>query len=139
MHDADLKPLRRWTRRPLFSPSQMLTAQQLNTVVDDQRARSEMLMRALHGHGVIFGFAASLFEPTRLKGNPSLPANLGPKGSTRLKIGCGMALDRHGRLLHWPEGTLRYCEIVNETKCAGIFTVSVHYAERRPGHGGPTR
>jgi hypothetical protein len=136
MHDADLKPLRRWTRRPLFSPSQMLTAQQLNMVVDDQRAHSEMLMRALHGPGVIFGYAATLCEPARLAGDPNLPDNRGPTGSTWLKISCGMALDRHGRLLHWPEGALSYCEIVNETKCAGTFTLSVHYAERRSPGGG---
>ena len=136
MHDADLKPLRRWTRRPLFSPSQMLTAQQLNMVVDDQRAHSEMLMRALHGPGVIFGYAAALCEPGRLAGDPDQPDNRGPKGSTRLKISCGMALDRHGRLLHWPEGILSYCEIVNETKCAGTFTLWVHYAERRSPGGG---
>ncbi len=136
MSDADLKPLRRWTRRPLFSPSQMLTAQQLNALIDDQRAHSEMLMRALHGHGVIFGYAVKLSERRRLAGRSDLPADQGPNGSTKLKISCGMALDRHGRLLHWPDGILDYSEIVNETKCPGTFILSVHYAERRSPKGG---
>ncbi|MEA3048484.1 MAG: hypothetical protein QOG84_320 [Sphingomonadales bacterium] len=136
MSDADLKPPRRWTRRPLFSPDQMLTAQQLNTLIDGQREHGERLMRALYGPGVLFGFAVGLSDPGRLPGNPPVDANLGPKGSTRLEISCGMALDRHGRLLHWPEGSLPYCEIVTETGCAGTFTLSAHYAERRSAHGG---
>ncbi|MGZ8284039.1 MAG: hypothetical protein ACXW27_00360 [Allosphingosinicella sp.] len=136
MQNADLKPLRRWTRRPFFSPSQMLTAQQLNTLMDGQRTHSERLMRALHGQGVIFGFGVNLFEPKRRPGDPNVDANRGPAGSKRVKIGCGMALDRHGRLLHWPEGILSYREIVNEMGCAGTFTLSVHYAERRSGDGG---
>lgn len=123
MSDADLKSPRRWTRRPLFSPSQLLTAQQLNALMDEQRAHSEMLMRALHGHGIIFGFAVGLFEQQ-------------PGGSKCLKISCGMALDRHGRLLRWPDGTLCYCEIANEPECAGSYTLSVHYAERRAPEGG---
>jgi hypothetical protein len=136
MQDADLKPLPRWTRRPLFSPSQTLTAQQLNTLMDGQRAHSERLMRALHGYGVIFGFAVGLSEPKQRPGEPNTDGNRGPRGSRRLNVSCGMALDRHGRLLHWPEKTLSYGEIVDATECAGTFTLSVHYAERRSAHGG---
>lgn len=171
MQDADLKPLRRWMRRPLFSPSQMLTAQQLNLLVDDQRAHVEMLMRALHGHGVIFGFDVTLFEPCQRgdaagnaepsvdekeeganaaeisareqkagadkreslepakkdEGKPGHP----PPGSTELDIKCGMALDRHGRLLHWPGGRLRFCDIANVKQRQGQFTLMVHHARRR--------
>ena len=59
MAEADPRTPRRWTRRPLFSPSQMLTAEQLNLMADEQRARTEMLMRGLHGNGVIFGLAVT--------------------------------------------------------------------------------
>ncbi|MEA3016219.1 MAG: hypothetical protein QOI38_941, partial [Sphingomonadales bacterium] len=79
MADADPKAPRRWTRRPLFSPSQMLTAEQLNLMMEEERGRTEMLMRGLHGNGVIFGLAVTR-EP----------------GPTSLTVTCGMALDRHG-------------------------------------------
>lgn len=135
MSEADLKSPRRWTRRPIFSPSQMLTAQQLNALIDDQRAHSEMLMRGLHGHGVIFGFAVTLHDPRPPIPN-KYPALSIPGGSPDLEISCGMALDRHGRLLHWPAEALAYGEVVNRPDCAGSYTLLAHYAERRMPKGG---
>ena len=136
MSDADLKPVDRWIRRPLFSPSQMLTAQQLNLLMEGQRRQSDMLMRALHGHGIIFGYAVSLFAGRRAQG-PAVAAAL-KRG--KLWVECGMALDRHGRLLNWPDDTLAFCDIVNRPKrdqdCAGWYTLRVHYARRRVPKGG---
>lgn len=136
MSDADLKSPGRWTRRPLFSPDQMLTAQQLNALVDERRGHSEMLMRALHGNGIIFGYAVELSEPRRPVPGEKDGDKSERSGSTRLAISCGMALDQHGRLLRWPEGLLDYCELANEQDCPGLFTLSVHYAERRVAKGG---
>lgn len=126
MLDAELKMPGRWTRRPSFAPSQMLTAEQLTTLIESQRTHSERLMRALHGHGVIFGLAVS---------GPS-EKDLSPDCEPQLQIGCGMALDRHGRLLRWPGGPLTYGEIVNRTNCAGTFLLMAHYAERTEPKGG---
>jgi len=118
MADADPRAPRRWTRRPLFSPSQMLTAEQLNLMMDEQCARTEKLMRGLHGNGVIFGLAVTREE-----------------GPTPLSVSCGMALDRHGRLLHWGGGAVTDGDLVPMPQCKGTFTLSIHYA-RREGPGG---
>lgn len=126
MPDAELKMPGRWTRRPSFAPSQMLTAEQLTTLIESQRTQSERLMRALHGPGVIFGLAVS---------GPS-EKDLSEDCEPQLRISCGMALDRHGRLLRWPGGALTYGEIVNRTNCAGTFLLMAHYAERTEPRGG---
>lgn len=119
MADADPRAPRRWTRRPLFSPSQMLTAEQLNLMMDEQRAQSEKLMRGLHGNGVIFGLAVTRED-----------------GPTPLRVSCGMALDRHGRLLHWSGGAVTTAELVLMPDCEDPFTLSIHYARREvPGSG----
>jgi len=108
----------RWTRRPLFSPSQMLTAEQLNLMMEEEHERTRMLMRGLHGSGVIFGLAVTRQEPTSLR------------------MSCGMALDRHGRLLHWAGGTVPSGQLVPPPDCEGMFTLSIHYARREvPGAG----
>lgn len=119
MADADPRSPRLWTRRPLFSPSQMLTAEQLNLMMEEQRARTEKLMRGLHGHGVIFGLAVTREE-----------------GPTPLRVSCGMALDRHGRLLHWPGGAVTEAELVTMPDCEDPFTLSIHYARRKVPGGG---
>lgn len=134
MSEADQTSPRRWTRRPSFSPNQLLTAQQLTTLVDGQRAQSEMLMRALHGRGVIFGYAVT---PGRREVDArDCEQGWTDVGSTALEISCGMALDRHGRLLHWPGGTLCYDELVNQKDCGEVYTLRAHYAEQRVGKGG---
>jgi hypothetical protein len=119
MADADPRAPRRWTRRPLFAPTQKLTAEQLNLMMDDQRARTEKLMRGLHGNGVIFGLAVTREE-----------------GPTPLTVSCGMALDRHGRLLHWPGGAVRQGDLVAMPECKDPFTLSIHYARREVPGGG---
>ncbi|HEY0412418.1 MAG TPA: hypothetical protein VGD66_04680 [Allosphingosinicella sp.] len=118
MADADPRAPRRWTRRPLFSPTQMLTAEQLNLMMDEERSRTEKLMRGLHGNGVIFGLAVT--------------REVGP---TPLRVSCGMALDRHGRLLHWAGGAVTPAELVIP-ECEGRFTLMIHYARREVPGGG---
>jgi len=119
MADADPGAKRGWTRRPLFAPTQMLTAEQLNLMMEEQRSRTDKLMRGLHGNGVVFGLAV-----TR------------PQGSAALAVSCGMALDRHGRLLHWPGGPVELKEIAVPPECAGRFTLSIHYARREVSGSG---
>ena len=116
MADADPRAPRLWTRRPLFSPSQMLTAEQLNLLMDEERTRTQQLMRGLHGHGVIFGLAV-----TR------------EAGPTPLQVSCGMALDPHGRLLYWAGGPVTLVEM---PECEDPFTLSIHYARREVPGGG---
>ncbi|HMG48272.1 MAG TPA: hypothetical protein VK614_12525 [Allosphingosinicella sp.] len=116
MADADPRAPTRWTRRPLFSPSQMLTAEQLNLMMDEERTRTQQLMRGLHGHGVIFGLAVTREE-----------------GPTPLRVSCGMALDPHGRLLCWAGGAVTLVEMPD---CEETFTLSIHYARREVPGGG---
>jgi hypothetical protein len=119
MADADTRAARLWTRRPLFSPTQILTAEQLNAMMDEEHERSAKLMRGLHGNGVVFGLAV-----TR------------EKGPVALAVSCGMALDRHGRLLHWPGGPVSDAHLVPIPECGGRFTLKIHYARREvPGAG----
>ena len=119
MAEADSRVTQRWTRRPLFSPNQMLTAEQLNLMMEAQGSLTKKSMRALHGKGVIFGLAVTLEE-----------------GPTPLAVSCGMALDRHGRLLHWAGGAVTPAELVAMPECADRFTLSIHHARRQvPGSG----
>jgi hypothetical protein len=97
----------------------MLTAEQLNLMMEDERGRTEKLMRALHGNGVIFGLAVTRED-----------------GPAALQVSCGMALDRHGRLLHWLGGAVRPAELVPPPDCKGLFTLSIHYARREVPGGG---
>ena len=110
---------RTWPRRPHFAPNQRLTAQQLNAIMDDELRRQRLLTRALHGHGVVFGYALT-----------------GENGHLVLKdhcidISCGLIIDRHGRDLYWPGGLLCVRDIVNkQPDCDGWYVLQAHYAQR---------
>ena len=84
---------RTWPRRPHFAPNQRLTAQQLNAIMDDELRRQRLLTRALHGHGVVFGYAL-----TDENGHLVLKDHC-------IDISCGLIIDRHGRDLYWPGGS----------------------------------
>jgi hypothetical protein len=102
-----------WSRRPHFAPRQKLTAHALNAALDDQLARQALLARALHGSGVVFG----------------LTVEAAPHGA--LTLGCGLALDRHGRMLFREESMLAIEDLAGAPpKCAGDHTLVMHYAER---------
>lgn len=47
----------KWTKRPHFSPGHRLSAEALNSIATDQLRRQRLLTRALHGQGVVFGYA----------------------------------------------------------------------------------
>ncbi|WP_010183114.1 hypothetical protein [Sphingomonas sp. PAMC 26605] len=116
MTDHQRHATRAWSKRPLFSPRQKLTAQALNAAVDDQLARHALLTRALHGNGVIFGLAVEV------------------GAGAGLTIGCGLAIDRHGRMLYWEDGILALEDVAGPpVDAAGDYTLVMHYAERRAG------
>jgi hypothetical protein len=108
-----------WSRRPVFVPRQVLTAEQLNAGLDDALARQRLLNRAMHGTGVVFGLALAVDGQGRLATE---------RGS--IEIGCGLALDRHGRMLYWPGGRLALDHLVGQRPCSpGPYTLRIHYAE----------
>jgi len=110
---------RTWPRRPHFAPNQRLTAQQLNAIIDDELRRQRLLTQALHGHGVVFGFAL-----TDENGQLILKDHC-------IDISCGLIIDRHGRDLYWPGGRLCVRDIVNkQPDCDGWYVLQAHYAQR---------
>jgi hypothetical protein len=125
---------RTWPRRPHFAPNQQLTAQQLNAIIEDELRRQRMLTRALHGHGVVFGYG---FEPYAKR-----EAYGDEKGELERKdhcihVSCGLIIDLHGRDLYWPGGWLCLGDIVSQQPgCEGWYIVNAHYAERPDPLGG---
>lgn len=111
-----------WSRRPSFTPRQMLTAEQLNAGLADELMRQQLLSRAVHGYGVVLGFALSVDDD----------------GALDLRRGCielsgGLALDRHGRMLLWEGGRLGPGDLVGPPpRGPGWYTLCVHYARRGP-------
>ena len=59
-----------WSTRPRFRPRQMLTAEQLNTGIDDELLRERLLNRAVHGYGVVLGFAPKVDQDGLLDLDP---------------------------------------------------------------------
>lgn len=111
-----------WSRRPLFTPRQKLTAEQLNLGLKDELDRQRILNRAVHGYGVVIGYGLSVC------GDGSLDLRHG-----HLELGDGLALDRHGRMLVWKQGRLGMDDIVGELPIkAGAYTLTAHYAVRTP-------
>lgn len=121
MIETQGKPTQAWSVRPLFSPKQKLTSHALNRILDEQLRREALLARALHGHGVVFGFEVTAH------------------GGSALEIGCGLAIDGHGRVLYREAGELHYCRLAGRCpEDEGEYILSIHYAERReekPGCG----
>jgi hypothetical protein len=119
MIETQGKPTQAWFVRPFFSPKQKLTAHSLNQILDDQLQREALLARALHGHGVVFGLEV------RAEGGPEL------------KLTCGLALDRHGRMLYREAAELHYDRLAGPHPDAeGRYVLSIHYAERREEKSG---
>jgi hypothetical protein len=112
-----------WSHRPHFFPRQMLTADQLNSGLDDEMMRQQLLNRAIHGYGVVVGFGLVV----------------GSDGGTlNLHRGCleltdGLALDRHGRMLLWRGGRIGIEDLIGpRPAAAGYYTLSAHFACRPP-------
>lgn len=115
-----------WSSRPHFAPRQLLTAEQLNAGLQDELDRQRRLSRAIHGYGVVVGFALTTDDDGDLdlqRGCPQLSA--------------GLALDRHGRMLNWGGGRLGLRDLVGEQPdCEGRYTLFAHYAVRPPAADG---
>lgn len=109
-----------WSRSPRFVPRQTLTAERLNDLNAAPQRHLQLLMRALHGHGVVFGLAVETAERDRA-----------------LEVSCGLALDRHGRTLYWGGGKLSPRDFVGRPpSCEGKYTLTIHYARRHIGGDG---
>lgn len=109
-----------WSRRPHFTPGQSLSADQLNAGLDDELQRQRLLNRALHGHGVVFGYALSREADGGLVTQREC-----------IELSCGLALDPHGRMLYFDGGWLGMRDIVGkQPTCEGRYTLRAHYAER---------
>jgi hypothetical protein len=105
--------------RPYFAPNQQLTAQQLNAIIDDELRRQRLLTRALHGSGIVFGYAL-----TDEKGELAIKDHC-------IDISCGLIIDRHGRDLYWPGGPLCVRDIVNKQPDHDAwYVLQAHYAQR---------
>lgn len=115
-----------WSRRPIFTPRQTLTAEQLNRGLQDELDRQHMLNRAIHGYGVVIGYGLSVCD------GDSLDLRHG-----HLELREGLALDRHGRMLVWEGGWLGMDDIVGERpKEDGTYTLTAQYAVRTPDRDG---
>lgn len=115
-----------WSRLPVFRPGGRLTAEQLNTALDDAIKRERLLNLALHGVGIVHGF------DLRMRDDGDGPYIEG----CRLWLGCGLALDRWGRVLYWPGGWIAVDDTIGQAPDrAGSYTLLVHYAERAEAPG----
>lgn len=109
-----------WSKRPRFAPRQLLDAERLNAALDDDLERQRLLTLALHGWGVVFGFAVR--PDTGAERRRSRPA---------LEISCGLALDAFGRMLHTGDRRLSLDDLEGpEPSGPGTYTLLVHHAER---------
>lgn len=109
-----------WTERPLFRDNQRLTPERLNRVHDHHAARLRMALLGIAGSGVVYGFDIDRDKERICKIKDG-----------RIKIGCGLAIDCHGRQLYWPGGWIDVNKLCGELPtCADKYTLWVHYAER---------
>ena len=111
-----------WSKRPRFAPRQLLDAERLNAVLDDELKRQRLLNVALHGWGVVFGFGVGFPDtgPDRRRARASC-----------VLVTCGLALDAFGRMLHTEDRWLSLAELEGPVPSrAGTYTLLVHHAER---------
>ena len=114
-----------WSKLPVYRPGGKLSAEQLTAGQDDTLLRDRLLTRALHGIGVVFGLDIETTDDGQVKVCDNC-----------IHIGCGLALDRHGRMLYWPGGRLCYDDLIGcKPSGEGCYTLKIHYAER-PDKGG---
>lgn len=109
-----------WSQRPRFEPGAQLRAEDLNRAHWQHLERQRLIQRGVFGRGVVFGYKLELEGEEKLK-----------VADGCLSLGCGLALDRHGRELYWPGGRLGLHDLAGEMpEEAGRHTLLVHYAER---------
>ncbi len=80
-------------RRNRFYPNKRTTPDTWQVEQDYQRQRRQLLNRAIHGWGVVYGYALGAIDDDRCSGD----------GGKRIGIGPGLALDPCGRELFVPE------------------------------------
>lgn len=116
---------KRSSKRPHFTPKQLLTSDQLNQAQVFQMTNLQRALYALAGSGVVYGFKLSCDSSKQGDDKSEQPK----KGS--IFIGCGLAFDAHGRQLNWPGDRISVSDIVGKKpEATGEYTLSVHYAER---------
>ena len=109
-----------WSQRPRFEPGAQLRAEDLNRAHREQLERQRLIQRGVFGNGVVFGYKLELDEDGKLA-----------VADGCLKLGCGLALDCHGRELYWPGGRLGLHDLAGQMpEAPGRYTLLVHYAER---------
>ncbi len=126
MTNKDKTKNQNWMKRPVFKDNQRLTPERLNRVQDHHIARLRMALLGLAGPGVIYGFEIDTDSEHKCTIE---------KGS--IKIGCGLAIDCHGRQLYWPGGLINVDMLCGEPPtCPGKYILNVHFAERRENDTG---
>ncbi|MBF9031634.1 hypothetical protein HKCCE3408_14630 [Rhodobacterales bacterium HKCCE3408] len=109
-----------WSKLPVYRPGAKLSADQLNAQIADTLTRDRMLNLGLHGVGIVYGFNVKTDD----HGKPEVRKNA-------IHVGCGLALDRYGRMLFWPGGWLSFDQIIGcPPEHPGCYTLRVHYAEK---------
>jgi len=109
-----------WSRIPNFRPGARLTAEQLNASQADSIRRDRLVNIAMHGVGVAYGYRVETDDEGRMIVRDGC-----------IKVSCGLAFDRYGRMLFWGGGYLKMEDIIgHKPGCKGPFTLSVHYAEK---------
>lgn len=111
-----------WSKRPRFAPRQLLDAERLNAALDDELDRQRLLNLALHGWGVVFGFAVTLgdTDPDRRRSKHDC-----------VRVTRGLALDPFGRMLHTDDRWLSLDDLEGKPPTLpGRYTLFVHHAER---------
>ncbi|MBU0654314.1 MAG: hypothetical protein KJ914_04175 [Gammaproteobacteria bacterium] len=122
-----------WAKRPVFREKQRLTPERLNRVHEHQMQRLRMTLLGVAGSGVVYGFriGAEKGEKPEKQNQSGKQEHCG-NGDGKLPVSCGLALDCFGRQLYWPGGALELDSLCGEPPtCAGSYTLSLHYAERR--------
>lgn len=109
-----------WMERPVFRKLQKLTPERLNRIQDHQAMRLRHTLIGLAGPGVVYGFALDTDDKHHCRVERG-----------RIYIGCGLAIDCHGRHLYWPGGWIGVADLAGDRPhCEGHYTLWVHYAER---------
>ncbi|MEA2931030.1 MAG: hypothetical protein QOG38_3458, partial [Hyphomicrobiales bacterium] len=133
-----------WPKRPRFAPRQHLTARQLNAITADELRRQRLITRAVHGSGVVFGYrlrrmgdppetdaSNAAIQQQTTQAAPDDERKLDIDRHRRIRLTCGLILDRHGRDLYWPGGWIGACDVVGkQPDREGEYTLKAHYAER---------
>ena len=110
-----------WTKRPIFRRKQLLTADRLNRICDNQASRLRRTLLGLAGPGVVHGFNIS----TNSEGMCDIQQGA-------IYVGCGLALDCWGRQLYWTGGWVHISQLAGKKpEHVGCYRFRVHYAERR--------